>query len=156
MGLLRFVSKLLRAQYGLNHQPARRTGAIERLEQRVLFAVQVSTNVFDAPPPSGNTVAGAPTGVYADQAGTTNATFSMPGSSSNRVVVGYYDGAMQQYQRGIHSTGWSYSDNGGQSFAQPSTDPGQPALLPGAGQRCSLVCKVRFRIFPRHVIHLSC
>ncbi len=129
MGLFGFLLRR-RSSGGTTPTLGRSRTAIEWLEQRVLFAVQVSTNIFDAPPPSGNTVAGAPTGVYADQAGTTNATFSMPGSSSNRVAVAYYDGAMQRYQQGLHSTGWSYSDNGGQSFAQPSNDPAHPALLP--------------------------
>ena len=136
MGLFAFLSGSKSPMRALNGKsPARSRAAVERLEQRVLFDVQVSTNLFDAPPPSGSTVTGAPTGVYADQAGTTNATFSMPGSSSNRVAVAYYDAAMQQYQQlsngmYMHSSGWSYSDNGGQSFAQPGMDPSTPPLLP--------------------------
>lgn len=39
-------------------RPAR--GAIESLEQRILFAVQVNTNVFDAVTPSGYAIPGAP------------------------------------------------------------------------------------------------
>ena len=134
MGL--FASLSSRKSSGrASHENSRRSrAAIERLEQRVLFAVQVNTNVFDGPPPSG-TPAGWPTGVYADQAETTNATFSMPGSSSNQVAVVYNDGPMKQYQQlangtPMHQTGWAYSSDGGQSFAQPSTDPANPALLP--------------------------
>lgn len=134
MGLFKFLSERLRARGAVDLAPVRPQAAIQRLEQRILFAVQVNTNVFDGPPPSG-TVAGWPAGEYADQGETTNATFSMPGSSSNQVAVAYNDGAMLQYQQlsdgtFMHQTGWAYSSNGGQSFVQPSTDPANPVVLP--------------------------
>lgn len=131
MGLFRFVSKLLRIRCVPNSAFVGPQAAFETLEQRVLFAVQVNTNVFDAVTPSGYAIPGA----YAGQSETSNATFSMPGSSSNQVAVAYNDGAMRRYGQNangspMHQTGWAYSSDGGQSFSQPSTDPANPALLP--------------------------
>lgn len=104
--------------------------AIEPLEQRVLFDVQINSPSYDAP---GAPTAGGGSPNYVSQQEVSSVAFDSPGSATFNLVSAYNDDAMQQFgQVGgapTHSVGTSFSNGAG--FSQTSVSPPVLPYVPG-------------------------